>query len=60
MLEAQNAKASAELAAAQAELDDKQKELDEVNAIFNEAMNKKQVIKSVFSIFPFIFCNIQQ
>ncbi|XP_035209771.1 dynein heavy chain 8, axonemal-like isoform X2 [Stegodyphus dumicola] len=50
MLEAQNAKASKELAIAQAELDEKQKELDEVNAIFNEAMNKKQLGASDVSL----------
>ncbi|XP_055935203.1 dynein axonemal heavy chain 8-like isoform X2 [Argiope bruennichi] len=42
LLEAQNAKASKELAVAQAELDEKQAELDAVNAIYNEAMAKKQ------------------
>ncbi|GFT85548.1 dynein heavy chain 5, axonemal [Trichonephila clavipes] len=42
LLEAQNAKASKELAVAQAELDEKQAELDVVNAIYNEAMTKKQ------------------
>lgn len=52
MLEGQNAKASKELSIAQAELDEKQKELDEVNAIFNEAMNKKQV--KILSRFNFI------
>ncbi|GIX94869.1 dynein heavy chain 8, axonemal [Caerostris extrusa] len=42
LLEVQNAKASKELAIAQAELDEKQAELDVVNAIYNEAMAKKQ------------------